>query len=714
MRNNTRILPVLTVVILATAMLFTGCKSKKDKENKGDDARSETSQSESTGQAGADSATAGSEGVVVNGPKPMSPIDPSTLGPLNNLDLTLVPSNPIFAMVIHPAKACEQPKIGESIHDVLQKYIELAIGIPMDPAEVEQVIASVQLPQAAVGQTYARFVFAIRYKDQVDGAVKLQDIALAYGYSAIEQKDLDGHPYFESSNIQGFSGVVVDERTIIVMSGSPISQLILREPGAGPLVTRLSHADLDNELFMITSLESDSQNGQAMADELARMVPPQYKSFSEIPRLLRSISLSVDLGNEKIVSMEVNAVDQAAAKKLSPMVPQFVGMGQTLLLLQSTQNQDMPPAMRMGAQLLSEMLASLQKNQDKNTLSYSLQRPPLFDRDVPELLGSVSTWLDEEKERRMHARRLIGAFDCFVQFLYRDGQFPPAAISAPDGTPLLSWRVAVLPAIGEEELYKKFKLDEPWDSPNNIELLKQIPPIFEDPDNPSEKTRIQVIAGPNSFFNFSPLIPNEKIFGKVVLVETGPERAVPWTAPQDVVFDPAQADTFMQSLGTLSDEGLPCVMFSGQIRWLPANSPPAMLRSIFMVSKDEMELQPFSFSPSGIPGGRMSIPEDAGMGEGPGTPSVPNDPFSSPGGGATGTMPPAAGGQPVAPDMIPQATQPMRPGNTTQPGMPPTIPPAQPGQPPMQPLQPNPSQPVVPPQQPVDGGVSSAPLNPLR
>src|SRR5262245_10717321 len=35
------------------------------------------------------------------------------------------------------------------------------------------------------------------------------------------------------------------------------------------------------------------------------------------------------------------------------------------------------------------------------------------------------------------------------------------------GKALLSWRVQILPFIEQDELYKQFKLDEPWDSENN-------------------------------------------------------------------------------------------------------------------------------------------------------------------------------------------------------------------------------------------------------
>ena len=52
--------------------------------------------------------------------------------------------------------------------------------------------------------------------------------------------------------------------------------------------------------------------------------------------------------------------------------------------------------------------------------------------------------------------------------------FPPAAIRSKDGKPLLSWRVAALPYLEQKPLYDKFHLDEPWDSPHNKALLKEI------------------------------------------------------------------------------------------------------------------------------------------------------------------------------------------------------------------------------------------------
>ena len=55
---------------------------------------------------------------------------------------------------------------------------------------------------------------------------------------------------------------------------------------------------------------------------------------------------------------------------------------------------------------------------------------------------------------------------------------PPTALADPKGKRLLSWRVAILPYLGEQNLYNQFKLDEPWDNDNNKKLLAQMPAVY--------------------------------------------------------------------------------------------------------------------------------------------------------------------------------------------------------------------------------------------
>ncbi|HWL09941.1 MAG TPA: DUF1559 domain-containing protein, partial [Planctomicrobium sp.] len=62
----------------------------------------------------------------------------------------------------------------------------------------------------------------------------------------------------------------------------------------------------------------------------------------------------------------------------------------------------------------------------------------------------------------------------------------------------LSWRVYLLPLLGEEELYQKFHLNEAWNSPHNSALIPEMPNVFG--SNSEGKTRLHLFTGPNTPF----------------------------------------------------------------------------------------------------------------------------------------------------------------------------------------------------------------------
>src|SRR5262245_60688606 len=131
---------------------------------------------------------------------------------------------------------------------------------------------------------------------------------------------------------------------------------------------------------------------------------------------------------------------------------------------------------------------------------------------------------------------------------YQDqhGRLPPAVVYSDDGKLLLSWRVLILPYIEQQDLYAQFKLDEPWDSPNNIRLLEKMPrtfapPRFKEHLVPPHHTVIHVIVGEGAAFEGREGLHLEKDFpdgtsSTILLVEAG--HAVPWTKPEELIFDP--------------------------------------------------------------------------------------------------------------------------------------------------------------------------------
>src|SRR5262249_8061762 len=68
--------------------------------------------------------------------------------------------------------------------------------------------------------------------------------------------------------------------------------------------------------------------------------------------------------------------------------------------------------------------------------------------------------------------------------------------------PLFSWRVALLPYLGEKELAREFKMAEPWDSEHNKKLLARMPHVYA--SAAAEKaglTHYQVFVGKETPFN---------------------------------------------------------------------------------------------------------------------------------------------------------------------------------------------------------------------
>jgi hypothetical protein len=123
------------------------------------------------------------------------------------------------------------------------------------------------------------------------------------------------------------------------------------------------------------------------------------------------------------------------------------------------------------------------------------------------------------------------------------GEFPPSALRSKDGKALLSWRVLLLPYLGEAKLFREFKLAEPWDSPHNKKLLARMPKDFEPvrgAAKDSHATPWQVFTGPGTLFEASRACRIQDITdgtsNTLLVVEAA--RPVPWTKPEDLPYDP--------------------------------------------------------------------------------------------------------------------------------------------------------------------------------
>jgi Ca-activated chloride channel homolog len=185
----------------------------------------------------------------------------------------------------------------------------------------------------------------------------------------------------------------------------------------------------------------------------------------------------------------------------------------------------------------------------------------------------------------------------FHEYEQAHGHFPAPAIARSDGTPLLSWRVALLPHLGYRALYGRFHLNEPWDSPHNRSLLAEMPPELACPGAAVSRlgqTGYKVVVGPkigassvNTPFDASRGVGIREITdgtsNTILVVET--DGLVPWSKPDDLHWQPGGPPPELRSPHS---GGAHVVLADGQTRFLKNTIQHNILVALLTVNAGEV------------------------------------------------------------------------------------------------------------------------------
>ena len=172
------------------------------------------------------------------------------------------------------------------------------------------------------------------------------------------------------------------------------------------------------------------------------------------------------------------------------------------------------------------------------------------------------------------------------------GSYPAHAIYSADGKkPLLSWRVAILPFIEEQELYNQFHLDEPWDSEHNKALIEKMPAVFDNPNLKLSKGKTNYLAVVGKPCIFDGTKDAKKIQDitdgtskTIILVEADANRAVDWTKPEDLKYDPKNPAA---GLGKLRPGGWLAAFADGHIQFISNSIDRQFLNALFTCAGGE-------------------------------------------------------------------------------------------------------------------------------
>lgn len=210
---------------------------------------------------------------------------------------------------------------------------------------------------------------------------------------------------------------------------------------------------------------------------------------------------------------------------------------------------------------------------------------------------AISPWLVERvrywkslQTRQVAAANLARIAQALASYADRHGRFPPAEVFSPEGQPLYSWRVLILPELGEAGLYQRFRLDEAWDSENNLTLIDQMPPLFASPADPNaiqaNQSNYYVISGSDCV-----VVPSglgraaselvDPLDETLLVVESAAAGSSYWTQAGGLPLRSLRMGIQPgKSLGGVHPGGALGACVDGTVVWLDANTPARSLRTM--------------------------------------------------------------------------------------------------------------------------------------
>ncbi|MEM9659452.1 MAG: DUF1559 domain-containing protein, partial [Planctomycetota bacterium] len=346
--------------------------------------------------------------------------------------------------------------------------------------------------------------------------------------------------------------------------------------------------------------------------------PAEARPLLRIPQLLKSVELTVNISNRSISQLVVHANSEEDAEQVETILD---GMKELVLAAMQAELEKDNEAQRMLAsddpveQAMGRYLMRLQGEMAASIRDFQISREEatftLLQID-PEQAGVnqttyiaaidilVALLLPAVQAAREAARRTT-ALNSMKQIMlamhnYADAHraFPAQANYAEDGTPLLSWRVHLLPYLEHQALYEQFHLDEPWDSEHNKTLIPLMPLVYAEPSSPLDPTEGRThflgvkgeglfLSGKNKGRSFADL--RDGTANTVAILQVSDDRATFWTKPDD--WEPDKQNV-MNGLGGPHPLIFLAGFCDGHIEAIAEDVDPAVFKSMLTIAGGEV------------------------------------------------------------------------------------------------------------------------------
>ena len=206
--------------------------------------------------------------------------------------------------------------------------------------------------------------------------------------------------------------------------------------------------------------------------------------------------------------------------------------------------------------------------------------------------GQTVAQLSANRQRSVSVKNLQKIASALNAYAKDYGTYPPPVTMDPKGRKLHSWRVLILPYIGEKELYESFDLEKAWDDPENINLAYNVPSVFTHPMSQQNGYYADVnyclIYGDGTLFPpEGPLGPDDitdKVSQTILVTEAIPiTTAKSWIEPVDLNYLNMKGQingTQGVEIGGLFADGVCVATADGRAHFLPMEMAPMVVNNL--------------------------------------------------------------------------------------------------------------------------------------
>lgn len=497
-----------------------------------------------------------------------------------------LPEEAIASLSLWPSRSAALPRFRLAPLEIATAAGLEHVGI--DPLKIKRIDVMAPMP----GPSGPQFGATI----QLDSPTKLNDLRPSV-FRDDQERDEKGFKYrLFADQPPGMELVLHQPSPTVILFGTRlfVKRMAATRRNPSGLAATLTAARGQQDALALLGLSTLRPILEGGIESARREIPPPIaEHLNTIVNGTDLVALRLVLDQSEKLQLVASASDEDKAASVEKSLLQLIAMGRQMVIqgMKDSVPADDSPTNRATVQYIDRMTADVvakftPKRSGKRIVLEveGIENTATIGTLVGLLLPAVQA--AREAARRMESSNNLKQLGLALHnFESANKSFPSTAIlDKQTGKPLLSWRVAVLPYIEQAGLYNEFHLDEPWDSPHNIQLLPRMPATYRHPSRnlaPGHTIYLAPVNDQTILRKDKPAKMREIIDGTsntIMLVEAGDAAAVPWTAPDDLEID------LTDPLKNLLAPNMPIFQAcfgDGSVHALSADIDLNMLRALF-------------------------------------------------------------------------------------------------------------------------------------